>query len=389
MNNLSKANKKVIVKRFENTFALWFQNSKSFLLLKEPAFEVFQNYVEGVPVENITKMCKKKYGHLESNIPQFVNEIIQHIQYYLNPANNNNISQKELVTASVSPKSVLSPINYKTGKKIVSVYYGSERIKFAIHPLIAHLETNKNEKLQHKLECFENNGLLISKYNGKVIEAFRTSDVEYFTGGVRQLMYSILYNTDYNNWMSMLHASGITAGNRAILFSAAAGSGKSTISAILKAHGYGFLGDDFIATGKNGNAFAFPAAISIKEGSVKILSEFYPELTNVQTVKTFIGKSVKYIPVFNLINEWEKGTPVTAFVFVQYSKSGEFIFENVKKTDALQLLLKETWVNPEPEIVTRFLNWVEETPFFKLQYSHTQQALDAVKQILTTLPTTY
>ncbi len=383
MNN-SKINEKVIIKRFENTFALWFQNSKSFLLLKEPAFDVFQNYVEGVPVEKITKICKKKYGHLESNIPQFVNEIIQHIQYYLNPANNDNLSQKAVVPASVSPKSLLSPVNYKTGNKIVSVYYGSERIKFAIHPLIAHLETDENKDLQHTIECFENDGLLISKYNGKIVEAFRTSDVEYFTGGVRQLMYSILYNTGYNNWMSMLHASGITAGNRAILFSAAAGSGKSTISAILKAHGYGFLGDDFIATGKNGNAFAFPAAISIKEGSVKTLSEFYPELTNVQTVQTFIGKSVKYIPVFNLINEWKKGTPVTAFVFVQFSKSGEFIFENVKKTDALQLLLKETWVNPEPEIVTRFFNWIEKTPFYKLQYSQTQQALDAVKQILAT-----
>ncbi len=388
MNN-SKINEKVIIKRFENTFALWFQNSKSFLLLKEPAFDVFQNYVEGVPVEKITKICKKKYGHLESNIPQFVNEIIQHIQYYLNPANNDNLSQKAVVPASVSPKSLLSPVNYKTGNKIVSVYYGSERIKFAIHPLIAHLETDENKDLQHTIECFENDGLLISKYNGKIVEAFRTSDVEYFTGGVRQLMYSILYNTGYNNWMSMLHASGITAGNRAILFSAAAGSGKSTISAILKAHGYGFLGDDFIATGKNGNAFAFPAAISIKEGSVKTLSEFYPELTNVQTVQTFIGKSVKYIPVFNLINEWKKGTPVTAFVFVQFSKSGEFIFENVKKTDALQLLLKETWVNPEPEIVTRFFNWIEKTPFYKLQYSQTQQALDAVKQILATAPTTF
>ncbi len=383
MNN-SKINEKVIIKRFENTFALWFQNSKSFLLLKEPAFDVFKNYVEGVPVEKITKICKKKYGHLESNIPQFVNEIIQHIQYYLNPANNDNLSQKAVVPASVSPKSLLSPVNYKTGNKIVSVYYGSERIKFAIHPLIAHLETDENKDLQHTIECFENDGLLISKYNGKIVEAFRTSDVEYFTGGVRQLMYSILYNTGYNNWMSMLHASGITAGNRAILFSAAAGSGKSTISAILKAHGYGFLSDDFIATGKNGNAFAFPAAISIKEGSVKTLSEFYPELTNVQTVQTFIGKSVKYIPVFNLINEWKKGTPVTAFVFVQFSKSGEFIFENVKKTDALQLLLKETWVNPEPEIVTRFFNWIEKTPFYKLQYSQTQQALDAVKQILAT-----
>lgn len=372
---------RTVIKQFKNTRAIWFQQSKSFLLLEEPAFDVFQLYSDEVEKEKIIEICQQKYGHLEGNIPQFVDEIIQHIQYYNNPENVDEISSKSLLPDNIQADSFLTLVNYKIGKKQIAVSYGNEYIKFAIHPLIAHLEIDVQEKSEHIIECFEKDNLLISKYNGEVVEAFHPDKIEYFTGGVRQLMYSVLYDREYNQWMTMLHASGITSGNRAILFFAAAGSGKSTISAILKAHGYGLLGDDFIATDTSGCAYAFPSAISIKAGSIKTLTEYYPELKTNETKKSFIGKLVKYIPVYNTTEWFEAGTPVKAFVSVKYSKTDKHIFEEVDKKEALQLLLKETWVNPEPEIVKSFFNWVEQTTFYKLHYSETGQALDAVSEI--------
>lgn len=373
--------KNTVIKKFGKTNAIWFQQTKSFLLLEEPAFDVFQLYSDGVEVEKITEICQQKYGHLEENISQFVDEIIQHIQYYYSPENVDEISKKSLVSDDVQAESVFSTINYKIGEKSITILYGNDYLKFAIHPLIAHLEADVHGNENHVIECFEKDNLLVVKYNGQVVEAFHPDNIEYFTGGIRQLLYSVLFTREYNNWMCMLHASGITSGNQAVLFSAAAGSGKSTISAILKANGYGFLGDDFIATDKNGKAYAFPAAISIKEGSIKTLSEFYPALLETKTVKTFIGKTVKYIPVFNYSEESEKGTSVTAFVFVKFSKTDDYFFEEVEKKEALQLLLAETWVNPEPEIVANFFDWIERTDFYRLVYSETEQALDVVKQI--------
>ena len=372
---------KTIIKSFGNTHAIWFQQSKSFLLLEEPAFEVFKNYFAEVEKEEITEICQQKYGHLDGNIPQFVDEIIEHIRYYDNPENVDDISSKSLLSGDIKAESFLPQVNYKIGNKHIAVSYGSEYLKFAIHPLIAHLEIDIQENPKHIIECFQRDDLLVAKYNGQIVEAFHADKIEYFTGGVKQLMYSILYDRGYNDWMTMLHASGITSNNRAILFSAAAGSGKSTISAILKAHSFGYLSDDFIATDVAGRAFAFPAAISIKEGSIKTLTEYYPELLINKTKKSFIGKSVKYIPVFNITEESYEGVPVKAFVFVKFSKTDKHVFEKVDKKEALQLLLKETWVNPEPEVVTGFFNWVEKTTFYKLHYSETGQALAAVQQI--------
>lgn len=381
MDKQSKTVKNVIIKNFNNTHALWFQQSKSFLLLEEPAYEVFKNYSKGIEKDNIIRICQEKYGHLEENIPQFVKEIIQHIQYYNNPENIVELSKKTSLPNNIQAKSFLPSVSYKMGDKFIEVKYETEYLKYAIHPLIAHLETNSPYKSKHIIECFAQNNLLVAKYNNKIVEAFAPENIEYFTGSIKQLMYSILYNKKYNDWMTMLHASGITANNKAILFSAAAGSGKSTISALLKAKGYGYLSDDFIAADKDGKAFPFPAAISVKEGSVKTLSEFYPELKKQETKKSFIGKTVKYIPVFNITEESIKGAKVKAFIFVKYSKTDNPVFKKIEKKEALQILLKETWVNPESEFVSAFFNWVEKTTFYKLHYSETGQALEAVQKI--------
>jgi len=370
-----------ILKKIENSFAIWFKQSKSFLLLEEPAYDVFHLYEKGIKQKDIIKICKKKYGDREENISQFVNEIVHYIHHYNNTGNQEVISKLSSLNGEVKNATFLPPVYYKFGTKVVSILYDDEYLKFAIHPLLAHLEVEGTEESFYILECFLHEEIAVLKMNGQLIEAFSVNEMHYYTGAVRQLLYSILCDRHFNDWLAMLHASGIVSNNSAILFSAASGSGKSTISAILKAKGYDYINDDFIATDKNGKVYPFPAAISIKEGSVKVLSEYYPELLNTETKETFIGKMVKYLPVDNITEDLLKGTEVKAFVFVNYSENGKFIFEKVSKKHALQYLLEETWVNPEPEYVTGFFNWIEQTEFYNLQYSDTEEALGVVQKI--------
>lgn len=372
---------KYVLKKLDSTYATWFQNSKSFLLLEEPAFEVLKHFSDGIDKKKITTICQEKFGHLEENIPQFVAEIIQHIEYFNDTNNTPAISKKHKVANQNHSESFYSRCVYNLGDEIIEVKYGNEDLEFAVHPLIAHLEISNNTKANHTIDCFIQDNLVISEYNGQLLDAYHKDDFEYFTGGLRQLMYSILYKIDYYDWMAMFHASGIKQKNESILFSAAAGSGKTTISALLKAHGFGYLSDDFIAGDAAGKAYPFPAAISVKEGSVKTLSEFYPELLKTATKKTFIGKEVKYIPINNIDAPNKNGVPVKAFVFVQFVKNGDFVFEKVGKREALQLLLRETWVNPKPEFVSRFFDWIDKLPFYRLLYSETEQALETVQKI--------
>ncbi|HSO85185.1 MAG TPA: hypothetical protein VLQ91_01440, partial [Draconibacterium sp.] len=237
------------------------------------------------------------------------------------------------------------------------------------------------QPVQNRISVFEKDEILIFTHNNQIIDAFKKEDMHYFTGCIRQMMYSVLYNRGYNDWMMALHASSVVKNNQAVVFSATGGSGKSTLSALLKAKGYYFINDDFITADENRNVYPFPSAISVKDGSVKTLSEFYPELKNISTKETLIGKIVRYLPVENVSGDYEKGFPVKAFVFVKYDRRAEAVFEEVNKKTALQELLKETWVKPEPENVEKFFDWVENTRFYRLQYSDNQQALDIVSEI--------
>jgi len=73
--------------------------------------------------------------------------------------------------------------------------------------------------------------------------------------------------------------------------------------------------------------------------------------------------------------------PVKAFVFVKYSEAEPFIFEEVEKRDAIQTLLPETWVNPDPENVARFFDWFDEISFYRLQYANFEDAINAIERL--------
>jgi hypothetical protein len=150
---------------------------------------------------------------------------------------------------------------------------------------------------------------------------------------------------------------------------------------MLKAHGYGYLSDDFIAADHNGEVYPIPAAISVKEGAVKRLFGFYPELKEKDSELAFTGKKVKYLPVHNQAEIEAAPYPVKALVFVNYNHSAPFVFEEVEKREALQLLLKETWVKPEAENVSLFFDWIDKTRFFRLRYSKTSEALEATQKL--------
>ncbi len=374
-----------VILKLGYSYATWFQPSKSFVLFEEPAYDVFRLYKQGYSLNHIISVCNEKYGHLEENISAFTHEMIKMIQHLNQPENAVSISLRPSVIKSV-PASVYSVKTYKIGNKTISMYYQNDFLEFSIHPLFIHLTDvsltdSESQNSAHKIELFENNRLFFFRYNGQIVDVFKKKHIEYFTGSVKQQIYSILFNKDYNGWMMTLHASGVVKNRQAIMFSAAGGAGKSTISAILKANGYGYLSDDFIAADDNGEVFPFPASISVKEGAAERLSVYYPELKEMNPVRAITGKQVRYLTVRNQTEINNAPYPVKALVFVKFKKSAPYLFEKVEKKDALQLLLKETWVNPDTENVSRFFDWVGKTPFFRLQYSKTNEALEATEKI--------
>jgi hypothetical protein len=78
----------------------------------------------------------------------------------------------------------------------------------------------------------------------------------------------------------------------------------------------------------------------------------------------------------------KSGIPVMGFVFVEYQPDSSFSLNQVSKKEALQLLLKETWVNPKTEFVIAFFDWIEKTNFYRMTYSDNDKMISTIKNML-------
>lgn len=370
----------VIIYPFEDSHVVWFKKSRSFLLLEKPAFSILTLLTEGEEISQIKKKWRQQFKKHKSVADAFVDEIIQIINQFNNPEFHNRVSRKNQVSFSLVPENFSIIKTYRIQKQVIRIEYQDEWLYNLIHPAFHHLEIPAQTEAQHHIQCFRSGNLLVVSLNGKIKEAFKDSESEYYKGSIFQLFYSIIYKRPFSGWMCTLHASGIYNNNRALLFTAAAGSGKSTIAAIMKAIGTGYLSDDFIAATAFGNVFPFPASISVKEGSVPVLSDYYPELRHKIQEKTPTGKLVRYLPVNNQ-EYFRNGIKTAGIIFVNFVPGSGFSLVETGKKEALQHFLKETWVNPKARYVQSFFEWIDNTPFYKITYSDNERMIRAVEAL--------
>lgn len=384
MNNKYISNSKypLVIQKFEDVWAVWFKKSRSFLLLAEPAFMVLQYFLGGKSKSEIREEMKLKYSHSESDINTFADEIIQFIRLYNNPKTYVRVSKKKEALAELQTIDFKFSKNYRFGNITLTFDYQDEWMEHLIHPSFMFYEIPDLSKAENHIRCYRTKSFIVLTRNNRITEAFDLSAVEYYKGAVSQLVYSIIYKKQFSGWMCTLHASGVHHNNKAFIFSAAAGSGKSTTSAILKASGLDYISDDFIAATPDGNVYPFPASISVKEGSFKVLSGYYPELGDKVLEKAATGKMVRYLPANNFSVIYKNGIPVSSFIFVDFKPESSFEINQVTKKEALQFLLKETWVNPSPEFVRAFFGWIEKTNFYRMTYSDNDIMIKAIKKLI-------
>lgn len=378
--NTIQSNLSYIEQNIGEAHVVWFKNSESFVLLEKPAYDVLSMYSKNIDSLKIVEYCQKQYSQLEQNIPQFVDEIIE---------NADKLNEKKAplfldTTKTCSDTHVLNEFSknqYLFGNSYITIRYDSDYLKELIHPLFSHLETDEKRNSTFLIELIINEKKLILRCNDKTIETFQLDDITYFKGAILKLLYSLLHEKDVDAWMMTLHASGVVCNNEAVLFSAEAGSGKSTLSALLLAHGYKLLSDDFLTADENACVYSFPSAISVKDGAVDVLTEYYPELKNMPSKMATTGKQVRYIHNTNPEVKKESGYSVRAIVFLKFTSENDSILELMDKKEAIQLLLKEIWVNPEPKNIGRFFEWINRTSFYRMHYSNTLEALEYVSKI--------
>ena len=150
---------------------------------------------------------------------------------------------------------------------------------------------------------------------------------------------------------------------------------------MLQDRGFKLVSDDFVPIDRSSNAYPFPIAMSVKQGSVKLLSSIYPDLE--QKAMNYITpeKIVRYLNTETYSSLDNKAFPVNEFVFIKYDQAVDFKLEKLDPISGVKLLLEQSWVScttGTPEILFEL---VAKWSFFRLTYSNNAKAIEAITNL--------
>ncbi|GAB1454538.1 hypothetical protein MASR2M47_45940 [Draconibacterium sp.] len=372
---------KIVYFKIENAYAVWFKETHKFLMIEEPAFYILKLILKNVTTEEIAQNFSVRYKNPISEVRKFIAEIEQKLHQYLNSDRKGQSTEKASTTNILPIQALYAEKTYSIKNQVLSIYFGDKELKEVIHPLISHHEIEKQTNPNHLFQIYRVADELFLSVDSDFIETFESAETGYLKAAVLMQLLGILYEVEHKDWMMTIHASAVTDGDSAIVFPATAGSGKSTLAALLQAHGFKMLSDDFLAMDLiNKKIFHLPVAATIKNGSLNVLTPYFPELKDISEERAFTGKQVRYLAINNSFGAKE-GFEARNFVFVNYSHDKTFKFEEVTKKLAIQRLLEETWINPKPSAVSGFFKWFDKTRFYELRYSETTDAVAVVTQL--------
>jgi hypothetical protein len=366
-----------IIKKIENSYVIWFEESNCWIQFKDPAFFVYKLYSNAIDPRQISLKCKRKYGLSETESNRFVNEIIEGIRKY---------SSVKTSVPDISAKDIKLGMNFTFNPEAAHLYLmNSKRIEinfetnltgYYLHPFLEHLEIKNHNKADLSFEIFTYKNFHVLRIKGKPEKCWFFEEFNQLKQRLFIEISNAIYEKDEDDWMSFIHASAVTDKKQTILFSSASGSGKSTIVGLLMKNGLQIVSDDFIFLDSRFKlAYPFPAALSIKQGAYNLFNSlelkplYYHGLRN---------NTIRYLDPQINNKLWYKGFPVNKIVFIKYKPEIKTRFKELSVLEALPLFYEQSKVSSNIENTRRFINWFMKVKCYYLEYSENDKVIQKI-----------
>ena len=184
------------------------------------------------------------------------------------------------------------------------------------------------------------------------------------------------HGMNIDDWMGVLHASAVTNGKSAVIFTAPSGSGKSSIALLMMVNGFRILSDDFVPIAmQEPEIYHFPAGISVKTGAIPFLQEYFPHLSSGSHKGS--NETEVYLPPAGESGVLASVT-AKAIVFVNYDPSTEYELKKESNLESMNNLIKQSWIAGTPEAAERFLAWYFNLSIYTLRYSNNSKAVKGI-----------
>jgi hypothetical protein len=384
---------KRVAKRTGDSHVVWFQESNRWVEFKEPAWFIYSLIEKKTAESKIKDQLINRYELPETEAKRFLQEVIEGIRVSEIPSGNLPPGETENSEYNSYIFNRRTTRHYIMNNRHISITYGSALLEYYIHRPLSHLEAKTGKKGAAQFELFE----ISDDKNRYVLRYNKTgappAKVYSEPGMLKHKLYteitSCIYGVPPEEWMSFIHASAITNGKEAILLSSSSGSGKSTMAAMLQSemaikmgHGQFFMSDDFVPVdAKEKKVHVFPAALSVKEGSFSVISQFYDPAADADSgFSQLASRQIRYLrPRFQ--DNIYQPRPVKAIVFLKRDEDISFKMEKLQITSALSLFHQEAWVSHNPGHAQAFIDWFVTLNCYRLEYSDNIKAIEAISDL--------
>jgi hypothetical protein len=368
----------IISKELEQKSITWFQNSNQYLVLEPMAASIIKSLSEKKEIKEIAAELEKELDIPFEKAIDFILDLEEKILKPNLEANQHSGRNKKNYTA---PKSYGYTKYYLIHSKIFKIQFSNEFEVSLIHPKFAHLEILAVLQPDVHAKIFNHGSHTFLVIDNELIGSWERKDIHYFQGKFSMKIIENIYDKPEKHWMGVFHASAVAHKKNSVCILGDSGNGKSTSLALLQAHGFHCIADDFVPIDNQKKVHAFPAGISIKKKSLSTLLAYYPELENSAEFHfKRLDKVVRFLPPKEI--DFDKTFPCNALIFIKYTKKVEFECERISSLTAFQSLIPDSWISQKPKNVRVFLDWFSSLPCYQLTYSNNQKMIDHVGSIL-------
>lgn len=361
-----------------NNYVLWFESSNSYVVISRAAYHLMTCYFDSKDAESFVNDLNKLFAVPKIKAETYFSEFTNFL---------NDITTKER-TSKVpdTPTSIPSPnlsYYYSFGDSHIGINYASNRLLELIHPYLQHASVEVDTDVHTVFDIFSDNGLLYLFKNKKLIGSYEAANFHFLQGKFAMELVTSIYKNTESDWLATFHASTICNEQEAIMIIGDSGNGKSTLSALLMAHGFDLLADDFTPMlAQNQHLYRFPAAISIKKGAFPMVANLFDGFDKVETqISSSKHTTVKYLPASSPFKSSKKHFKCHKLVMVKYSAEIASELQECSPEKILQTFIPDSWISPQANHSKQFLNWLNDLKFYELTYSDNAFAVTKFKEL--------
>jgi len=359
--------------KFGDYWIFWYSKSNNYSVVE---FE-FKTLLEYYFSSNSTNQFGSKVAKIDPVSNPIA--IAEKLQLYLEGCNTPKKFESQEKPEFNSSKSHIQKC-YSFRGKTIQINYDSDLVKKTIHPSIAYLEVAKKNACQTIFDIYLDKDLLCLFKDKTLITAVPKRDYHLLQGKFVMQLLSVLHDKQESDWLGTFHGSTISDGENSILFIGQSGKGKSTLCTLLSAHGFELVADDVSPMlSENRHIYYNPSAISTKEGAFDLLRPLIKDFDNIPTIIfNKLKGQLKYIPrEAPLKNSY----PCKSIILVNYSKGADTKLEVLSTKTLLETLIPDSWVSQRSVHAKQFLDWLNETNYYRLTYSNTDSVVKEIRSL--------